>query len=476
MIDIERNPGIIGVKYTPSSMEVDRQELDIHNLPGIKYIRIQWVDLTNAICYRVIPISYFIKILQSPRPSISITKSILGLVHLTLVEGFSPIGEYLYVPDITTLKLCGYAPGHATVMGYFEEKTPKQDIPKSLEYKVDLCPRTILNRIVEDARVSLGLDFLVGFETEFILLSSVSPVQAVNEVSYGRASGLRTGSPEYIALEEMLDALQLSGIEVQALHKEGAPGQYEVVTAPLRPLQAIDALIHTRETIYNIANKHSLYATLAPRVYGNSCGSSSHAHISVHAAGESPVSSASPNLTNVEASFLASVLDHLPALIALTLPIPESFKRMVDGAWSGGTYVCWGTDNREAPLRLSNATSPSTRNFEYRALDGTANPYIAIAGIIGAGVEGVRGQVELKIRDNAGSVPAANMNDQERGALGVTKRLPLSWSEARENLEKNDLMGELLGRNFVAKYLDTLAKSFDTPSETERSARLLAYY
>lgn len=83
----ERKP-VIGVKYTPLSMDVDHQELDIHNLPGIKYIRIQWVDLTNAICYRVIPISYFIKILQSPRPSISITRSILGLVHLTLVEGF----------------------------------------------------------------------------------------------------------------------------------------------------------------------------------------------------------------------------------------------------------------------------------------------------------------------------------------------------------------------------------------------------
>lgn len=127
-----------------------------------------------------------------------------------------------------------------------------------------------------DARLSLGLDFLVGFETEFILLSSVSPVKAVNEVSYGRASGLRTGSPEYLALEEMLDALQLSGIEVQALHKEGAPGQYEVVTAPLQPLQAVDALIHTRETIYNIASKHGLCATLAPRVYGNSCQSFLH--------------------------------------------------------------------------------------------------------------------------------------------------------------------------------------------------------
>jgi len=104
-------------------------------------------------------------------------------------------------------------------------------------------------------------------------------------------------------------------------------------------------------------------------------GSSTHTHVSVH-----PVGGSSPNaqtnshgLTFHEASFLSSLLDHLPGLTALTLPQPASYKRVGDGVWSGGTYVCWGTDNREAPVRLCNANSPSARNFELRFIDGLAN-------------------------------------------------------------------------------------------------------
>jgi glutamine synthetase len=82
---------------------------------------------------------------------------------------------------------------------------------------------------------------------------------------------------------------------------------------------------------------------------------------------------ANADLNSLEASFLSSLLDHLPALTALTLPQPASYKRVGDGVWSGGTYVCWGTDNRETPVRLCNAASPSARNFELRFIDGLAN-------------------------------------------------------------------------------------------------------
>ena len=84
-------------------------------------------------------------------------------------------------------------------------------------------------------------------------------------------------------------------------------------------------------------------------------------------------STATNDLTSYEASFLSSLLDHLPGVTALTLPQPASYVRVGDGVWSGGTYICWGTDNREAPVRLCNANSPSARNFELRFIDGLAN-------------------------------------------------------------------------------------------------------
>ena len=99
------------------------------------------------------------------------------------------------------------------------------------------------------------------------------PIEPANQHGYGNSPALPTGTKEYQILEEIAECLSLSGVELQMYHSEGAPGQYEVVTGPLPPLQAADALIHTRETIYNIASKHGLRATFAPRVFMNNCSS-----------------------------------------------------------------------------------------------------------------------------------------------------------------------------------------------------------
>jgi glutamine synthetase len=100
-----------------------------------------------------------------------------------------------------------------------------------------------------------------------------------------------------------------------------------------------------------------------------------HTHLSVHSTTSSSMNAgpATQGLSSHEASFLSSLLDHIPALTALTLPQPASYKRVGDGILSGGTYIYWGTDNREAPVRLCNASSPSSRNFELRFVDGLAN-------------------------------------------------------------------------------------------------------
>ena len=215
-------------------------------------------------------------------------------------------------------------------------------------------------------------------------------------------------------------------------------------------MQAADALVHTRELIYNVAAKHGLRATFAPRIYMNSTGSAAHTHISVHSG---RVKKDHLQLSTVEKSFLAGVMAHLPSLPALTLPIPASYKRVGDGVWSGGTYVCWGTENREAPVRLTNSASPSSRRFEMRYIDGTANPYLVLAGILGAGYLGIRSNLELTISDCPGPKSAAQMSEDERHALGITKRLPLSWNEARERFASNTQLSEILGMDFQEKYL-----------------------
>lgn len=245
--------------------------------------------------------------------------------------------------------------------------------------------------------------------------------------------------------------MQASGLSLQMIHPEAAPGQYEIVGGPLNPLDAADQLIFTRELIVNVAAKHGLHATFAPRPFMTSAGSSTHTHISIHSNNEAekPVS----RMSKTESAFLAGVIEHLPALPAITLPTPASYKRMTDGVWSGGTYVHYGTENREAPIRLTNATSPKSRNFEMRFVDGTANPHFALAAIIGAGVRGLKEMKALQVKDCPGPKCAWEMTEDERKALGITKRMPLNVEEARRNLAEDAGMKEVLGEVLIEKYL-----------------------
>ncbi|KAJ6606048.1 hypothetical protein DFH09DRAFT_1119178 [Mycena vulgaris] len=464
------------VIYSPSTLgSKPPMGIDALKALGIRFIRFQFVDLTNNVRYRVIPITYFEKILGSSRPSISILTAVLGVVSLTMAEGFAPDSEYLYIPDMSSVRALPYKPGHASVLGWFEDKAPGAGRVGQTSTEAELCPRRILRQVTETARAVSGVEFLVGFETEFILLTSTSPITTVHNLQgYSNSLALPTDSIAERVLEEIVNALELSGVEVQMYHAEAAPGQYEIATGPLPPLQAVDALVHTRETIYNIASKHGLRATLAPRIHEYSCGSAAHTHISVHSTSVDS-SSKGTEFTDLESTFLAGLLQHLPAALAFTLPLPASYKRMLDGIFSGGTFVCWGTDNREVPVRLCNATSPASRNFEVKAVDGTANPYLALAALLGAGHNGIHSGTALTIKDCVGP-SAAQRGEDGRKALGISERLPLSWEEARENLQGSAAMTEIFGKDVITKYLSAnalMAKTLDAPEQEADKLSLL---
>ena len=216
--------------------------------------------------------------------------------------------------------------------------------------------------------------------------------------------------------------------------------------------------MHTRETIYNVAVKHGLRATFAPRIFMNNNGNAAHTHISVH----SDRVKKDLQLSSIEKSFLAGVLDHLPSICALTLPIPASYNRVKDGVLSGGTYVCWGTENREAPLRLTNSASPSSRRFEMRFVDGTASPYLVLASILSAGYLGIQSTLELTISDCRGFKSAAELSEDERHALGIYKRMPLNWNEARKSFASDTQLTKILGTEFQEKYLSVNKVRFST--------------
>ncbi|KAF7297573.1 1,2-dihydroxy-3-keto-5-methylthiopentene dioxygenase [Mycena kentingensis (nom. inval.)] len=464
-----------GIVFTPQSVSQPKSNpYRVLDDPSIKYVRIYWVDWTNLRRCRIVPIAHFKALLASNRPGVNVAKVLLGFVYLQVAPLFSEMGEYLYAIDMDTLRPCPWAPGHWAVLGRFEEKAP---IGTLSVITVDLCPRTILRRITDTIKHEYGTDFIIGFESEFILLSSQQPVTASNLHHFAASAALFAGSREAIVLEEIADAVTASGIKLEMIHAEAAPGQYEVVVGPLTPVEAADAFIHTNEIIAQVAAKHGLHATFAPRPFMHSIGSSAHAHLSVHSA-EDKVGG---RLAIREAQFLAGVLEHLRGIVALTLPTSASYKRVGDGVWSGGTYVCYGTENREAPVRLTNIASPGSRNFELRFIDGTANPHLALAAILAGGLLGFKKAMELTTLDCPGPKSAAQLSDAERATLGINKRLPLSAEEGRTSLESDNELSGILGKEFVQKYLSVnrLLDSLLVPqgeTEEEQLTRLVKYY
>ncbi|EIW77468.1 glutamine synthetase guanido kinase [Coniophora puteana RWD-64-598 SS2] len=400
-------------------------------------------------------------------------------VSSELPPGYTGIGEYLVAVDLATLRLCPYADGHAVVHGFFEEKVPiKVEGGQSVE--VPYCPRTLLRRVTRESKEKHGAEFLVGFESEFILLESTSPAKAINDSGWCSSSAFNAGTSGQKVLDEIAKCIKASGIELQMYHSESAPGQYEVVTGPLPPLEAVDALINTRQVIFNVASKHGLRATFAPRVYSDNCGTACHAHISVHTPSTSqPASTTSPYLNTLEAKFLSGILKHLTAISVFTLPLPASYARVADGIWSGGTWVAWGIDNKEVPIRLCNAHSASSRNFEVKCIDGVANPYYALAAVIGAGMDGVATGEEVKAKDCSADKAPSEMDDAERALNGVTDRMALSWEEAITKLETSQRMKEVLGAPAVEAYLAVnkcLAAHMGQGSEEEAITRLVENY
>ena len=252
-------------------------------------------------------------------------------------------------------------------------------------------------------------------------------------------------------------------------------GQYEVVTGPLPPLEAADAVVFTRETIFNIAAKYGFHATFAPRVYTNACkygvslplirllncsitgGTAAHTHISLHSTAKPPANPPPENpntnkdttMTPLERSFLQSLLQHLPSSTAFTLPTAASYDRVQDGIWSCGTYACWGEDNREAAVRLTGP--PGFHHFEVRTVDGTANPHIALAALLGLGLNGVDNGLELNIEAVDG--PAVVLSPDERVNRGIVRRLQRTLSAARDAARVDPIISEVLGQEFVEKYL-----------------------
>jgi glutamine synthetase len=178
--------------------------------------------------------------------------------------------------------------------------------------------------------------------------------------------------------------------------------------------------------------------TLHPKPFLNAPGTAAHVHISVW--------SYDGEKLNVYQHFYAGILRHLRAIAAFTCSNVTSYERLQDGCWAGGRWVAWGTQNRETALRKIEGS-----HWEFKALDGLANPYLAMAAILSAGLGGILKKEELVWGDC--EVDPANLTENDKMELGVEEMLPASLPEALEALRNDDELVGAMGRDLVERYI-----------------------
>ena len=414
---------------------------------GVHSLLVQFTDLHGVAKGKLVPLAHLDDVLAIGAgfsgPSIAGT----GLPRT------GPRAEYMARGAASTAQVLPWAPGVARIVG---------DGFVAGE-AFDACPRQVLKRAV--ARLAEQHWTLhVGIEPEFFLLKEADgrwlPADATDRLckpSYD----LKSLSRQMPFLRELHEALEACGLDVLQLDHEDAHGQYEVNFAFADALATADHLMLFKLAAQAIAERHGLVFSMMPKPFANQPGSGMHCHVSLwegerdnarnlfvpHRADGSI--DTGRTLSTVGRQFIAGLLAHAPALTALAAPTVNSYKRLTVGESLSGTtwapaYVAHGPNNRTALVRTLHG------RFEWRAPDASANPYLMLAGMIAAGLDGVERQLDPgpDCEDDLFELSLAQIAE-----LGIAL-LPQSLAEAVDALEADatvcGALGDTLAREFIA--------------------------
>jgi glutamine synthetase len=415
----------------------------------VKFVRFQYIDYSGILRCRVLTASFCLAQDQNVR----FVSTGPAALYASYVEGTdtTPVAASCkLVPDWSSFRLCTYATRHASVMCYVWEELNS--------FGFSRCPRACLYRTLEVAEQELHCTFLGGYEVEVAFMhKSKSPLEPFKNVAeWSVMEGLR-GVPMEV-LEQVTDCLEAADISVQQFHTEGAQGLFEISTGPLKLMQATDALIYTRETIKTVCDKHGLVATYFPKPSSGKGLSGQHLHLSITSSGNTSIEQHTVD------SFIAGILTHLRSICAFSLPSHDSYARVQDRRGTTGTWVTWGTEFRDVPLRKIEPT-----HWEIRCIDGTANMYLAVAAIVAAGIDGIKSAKDLAWKDS--QMSPSLMTEVMREELGIRERLPLSLKEAVEAAKCDSKLGEILSRDLVERYLKLKLEEARSLESTSTEAR-----
>lgn len=355
---------------------------------------------------------------------------------------FGPVGEVRLMPD----------PGSFAVLPYLPRTARLYCDLHTLEGRPwDNCPRTVLRRMVGRA-AEAGFVFKAAFENEFTLARR----QDDRWVPLDRSPCFSTTGMDAAApvMMDIIEALRGQGVQPEQYYAELGPGQQELPVRFADALRAADNQLTVRETARGVALRHGLQASFAPKPFPDEAGNGSHIHFSLWRAGGGNAfhDPGQPHgLSGVARAFMAGVLAHLPALVALTAPTVNSYRRLRPRFWSSA-YTAWGPDNREAAVRVPSprrGVEMESTNLELKPCDPSSNPYLALGAVLAAGLDGLRRKLDP---GPPTLVDPDALPEDERRRLGI-RRLPASLGEAVDALERDPVLREALGETLAGEYL-----------------------
>ncbi|WBL13216.1 type I glutamate--ammonia ligase [Sutcliffiella sp. NC1] len=410
---------------------------------NVKYIRLQFTDILGTIKNVEIPVSQLEKALDNKM-----------MFDGSSIEGFVRIEEsdmYLF-PDLNTFVVFPWTSEKGKVARFI------CDVHKADGTPFEGDPRTNLKRILKEMEDLGFTDFNLGPEPEFFLFKldeKGEPTLELNDKG-GYFDLAPTDLGENCRRDIVLE-LEEMGFEIEASHHEVAPGQHEIDFKYADALTACDEIQTFKLVVKTIARKHGLHATFMPKPLFGVNGSGMHCNVSLFKNGVNAFfdEKAEQQLSETAKQFIAGIIKHAPHFTAVTNPTVNSYKRLVPG-YEAPCYVAWSAQNRSPLVRIPASRGISTR-VEVRSVDPAANPYLAMAVLLKAGLDGIKN----------GLTPPAPvdrniyvMNKEERLAEGIVD-LPATLAQALELLKENDVIQSALGDHLLEHFIEAKEIEWD---------------
>lgn len=365
------------------------------------------------------------------------------------IEGFVRINEsdmYLY-PDLDTWIIFPWGDENGKVAGLICDVYNHDGTPFAGD------PRGNLKRALTHMETTGFKSFNLGPEPEFFLFKldeKGNPTLEVND--QGGYFDLAPTDTADNTRREIVNVLTDLGFEVEASHHEVAVGQHEIDFKYTNVLEACDNIQIFKLVVKTIAREHGLYATFMAKPKFGINGSGMHCNMSLFDQdGNNAFYDPKGELELSETAyhFLGGILDHAYNFTAITNPTVNSYKRLVPG-YEAPVYIAWAGRNRSPLVRVPASRGKGTR-LELRAVDPTANPYLALAVLLECGLDGIERKLEAP-------APVENniymMSGDERKAVGITD-LPSTLHNAVKALREDDVVKAALGQHIYTNFVET---------------------